>query len=54
MTGTWVPTEGGDEIGWLGDKRDVMIRAVSRSAFALPAVSPAFLSLSAMGQDVHG
>ncbi|KWU45084.1 hypothetical protein RHOSPDRAFT_33333 [Rhodotorula sp. JG-1b] len=26
VTGTWVPTEGGDEIGWLGDKRDVMIR----------------------------
>ncbi|TKA51852.1 hypothetical protein B0A53_05204 [Rhodotorula sp. CCFEE 5036] len=27
VTGTWVPTKGGDEIGWLGDKRDVMIRA---------------------------
>ncbi|GAA5985256.1 hypothetical protein JCM10908_002588 [Rhodotorula pacifica] len=27
VTGTWVPTKGGDEIGWLADKRDVAIRA---------------------------
>lgn len=44
VTGTWVPTKGGDEIGWLGDKRDVMIRAVSRSALALPAVFPRYSS----------
>ncbi|GAA5862472.1 hypothetical protein JCM3774_002529 [Rhodotorula dairenensis] len=27
VTGTWVPTEGGDEIGWLQDPRDLAIRA---------------------------
>jgi hypothetical protein len=48
VTGTWVPTKGGDEIGWLGDKRDVMIRAVSRSALAL-----SFLSFPRTRQGAH-
>lgn len=29
VTGTWVPTEGGDEVGWLQDPRDFVIRVVS-------------------------
>ncbi|POY76482.1 hypothetical protein BMF94_0683 [Rhodotorula taiwanensis] len=27
VTGTWVPTKGGDEVGWLADQRDLAIRA---------------------------